>query len=38
VTLGFQPAGGTQDAFASHLTAEAEKWRKVVREANIKIE
>ena len=38
VTLGFQPAGVTQDAFASHMTAEAAKWSKVVREANIKIE
>lgn len=38
VALGFQPAGDTPEAFATHLRAEAERWRKVVREANIKIE
>lgn len=38
VTLGFQPADGTQEAFAAHLSAESQKWQRVVREANIKIE
>jgi len=38
VALGFRPAQDTPEAFAAHLKAESEKWRTVVREANIKIE
>jgi tripartite-type tricarboxylate transporter receptor subunit TctC len=38
VTLGFEPADGAPEAFAAHLSAVSEKWRKVISEANIKIE
>jgi tripartite-type tricarboxylate transporter receptor subunit TctC len=38
VALGFRPAQDKPEAFAAHLKAESEKWRTVVREANIKIE
>jgi tripartite-type tricarboxylate transporter receptor subunit TctC len=38
VTMGFDPVGSTSEEFATHISAESEKWRRVVREANIKIE
>jgi tripartite-type tricarboxylate transporter receptor subunit TctC len=38
IALGFSPASSTQAAFATHLDAESQRWRKVVRDANIKIE
>ena len=37
-TIGFDPASSTPDAAAAHMRAETEKWTKVVRDANIKIE
>jgi tripartite-type tricarboxylate transporter receptor subunit TctC len=37
-TLGFEPIESTPEGFAAHIAAEADRWRKVVREANIKIE
>jgi len=36
--VGVEPAGTTPDAFASMLKAEITKWKKVVAEANIRIE
>jgi tripartite-type tricarboxylate transporter receptor subunit TctC len=38
VSMGFDPVANTPEGFAAHMTAESDKWRKVVREANIKIE
>ena len=37
-TLGFEPAGGTPAAFSAVVAAEAQKWSKVIREANVKAE
>jgi tripartite-type tricarboxylate transporter receptor subunit TctC len=37
-TIGFDPASSTPEAAAAHMKAETDKWTKVVREANIKIE
>ena len=37
-TIGFDPAPSTPEAAAAHMKAETDKWTKVVREANIKIE
>ena len=37
-TIGFDPASSTSEAAAAHMKAETDKWTKVVREANIKIE
>ena len=37
-TIGFDPASSTPEAAAAHMKAETEKWTKVVRDANIKIE
>jgi tripartite-type tricarboxylate transporter receptor subunit TctC len=37
-TIGFDPILSTPEAAAAHMKAETEKWLKVVREANIKIE
>lgn len=37
-TIGFDPTLSTPDELTSHMKAETEKWSKVVREANIKIE
>jgi tripartite-type tricarboxylate transporter receptor subunit TctC len=36
--IGFTPASSTSDQLAAHMKAETEKWSKVVRDANIKIE
>src|SRR5215468_6485218 len=36
--IGFDGASSTSDAAAAHMKAETEKWSKVVRDANIKIE
>jgi tripartite-type tricarboxylate transporter receptor subunit TctC len=36
--LGFEPAGGTPAQFASMMRAETAKWRKVIRDANVKVE
>jgi tripartite-type tricarboxylate transporter receptor subunit TctC len=38
VTIGFDPVTSSPEGFAAHMVAESDKWRKVVREANIKIE
>ena len=35
-TLGFEPVAGTPDAFAQHIRTEAEKWAKVIKEADIR--
>ena len=35
---GIEPVGGTPDEFLAHTRREAEKWRKVIRDANVKIE
>jgi len=37
-TIGFDPAPSTSEAAAAHMRSETEKWTKVVRDANIKIE
>jgi tripartite-type tricarboxylate transporter receptor subunit TctC len=37
-TIGFDPAASTSEAAAAHMRSETEKWTKVVRDANIKIE
>jgi tripartite-type tricarboxylate transporter receptor subunit TctC len=36
--VGIEPAGGSAERFASYLASEFEKWRKVARDANIKME
>jgi tripartite-type tricarboxylate transporter receptor subunit TctC len=37
-TLGYDPVGSTPDEFAARLKAETEQWRKVVQQANIRID
>jgi len=37
-TLGYDPVGSTPDEFAAKIRLDSDKWSKVVREANIKIE
>ena len=37
-TLGFKPVANTPDEFAARIRSEIEKWGKVVRDANLKIE
>jgi tripartite-type tricarboxylate transporter receptor subunit TctC len=37
-TLGFTPVANTPDAFAARIKLEIEKWGKVVRDANLRIE
>jgi tripartite-type tricarboxylate transporter receptor subunit TctC len=37
-TLGLDPIGGTPDDFGRDLRAEGEKWAKVIRAANIKVQ
>jgi tripartite-type tricarboxylate transporter receptor subunit TctC len=37
-TMGFEPTSSTPEQLAAHMRAETEKWSKIVREANIKIE
>lgn len=37
-TIGFDPTESTPDQFAAHIKAESDKWAKVVRDANIKID
>jgi tripartite-type tricarboxylate transporter receptor subunit TctC len=37
-TIGFDPTLSTPDQLTAHMKAETDKWSKVVREANIKIE
>src|ERR1700710_1032705 len=36
--LGFKPVANTPDKFAARIKLEMEKWRKVVRDANVRIE
>jgi tripartite-type tricarboxylate transporter receptor subunit TctC len=38
VALGFKPVANTPDEFAARIKLEMEKWGKVVRDANLKIE
>ena len=35
VTLGFDPRGGTQDAFAGYVKSEVEKWARVIKATGI---
>jgi len=37
-TLGLDPVGGAPDDFAQQMRAEGEKWAKVIRAANIKVQ
>jgi tripartite-type tricarboxylate transporter receptor subunit TctC len=37
-TLGFEPAGGTPAEFSAVVAAHAQKWSKVIRDANVKAE
>ena len=37
-TLGFRPVANTPDEFAARIKVEIDKWGKVVRDANLKIE
>ena len=37
-TIGFDPLESTPDGFSAHMKSETDKWSKVVREANIKID
>jgi tripartite-type tricarboxylate transporter receptor subunit TctC len=37
-TLGFDPAGSTPDELAAKIQSETDKWSKVVRQTNIKID
>jgi tripartite-type tricarboxylate transporter receptor subunit TctC len=37
-TLGLDPVAGTPDDFAQQMRAEGEKWAKVIRAANIKVQ
>jgi tripartite-type tricarboxylate transporter receptor subunit TctC len=37
-TMGFTPAASTSEQLVAHMKAETEKWAKVIREANIKID
>jgi Uncharacterized protein conserved in bacteria len=36
--LGFKPVANTPDEFAARIKVEIEKWGKVVRDANLRIE
>jgi tripartite-type tricarboxylate transporter receptor subunit TctC len=36
--MGFDPTFSTPDELAAHMRAETDKWSKVVRQANLKIE
>jgi tripartite-type tricarboxylate transporter receptor subunit TctC len=36
--LGFKPVANTPDEFAARIKLEMEKWSKVVRDANLRIE
>jgi tripartite-type tricarboxylate transporter receptor subunit TctC len=36
--VGAETAGGTPEEFQAYLAAETEKWAKVARAANIKVE
>jgi tripartite-type tricarboxylate transporter receptor subunit TctC len=38
VTLGFDPVGSTPDELAAKIKSETDKWSKVVRQTNIKID
>jgi hypothetical protein len=37
-SMGFDPTFSTPDELAAHMRAETDKWSKVVRQANLKIE
>jgi tripartite-type tricarboxylate transporter receptor subunit TctC len=37
-TLGYQPVGSTPEEFSARIRSDSDTWRKVVREANIRIE
>jgi tripartite-type tricarboxylate transporter receptor subunit TctC len=37
-TLGYEPVGSTPEEFSARIRTDSETWRRVVREANIKIE
>jgi tripartite-type tricarboxylate transporter receptor subunit TctC len=36
-TIGFEPATGTSQEFGAHIKAESDQWRKIVHEAQIRI-
>jgi tripartite-type tricarboxylate transporter receptor subunit TctC len=38
INLGIDPAGTTAEEFAAFLKNEVDKWGKVIRAANVKIE
>ena len=37
-TLGFEPVANTPEEFSAYIQAEVNKWSKVIRDANIKVE
>jgi len=37
-TLGYEPVGSTPDEFVERIKSETDKWSKVVRAANIRID
>ncbi len=37
-TMGFTPATSTSEQLTAHMKAETDKWSKIIRDANIKIE
>jgi len=37
-TMGFTPATSTSEQLTVHMKAETDKWSKIIRDANIKIE
>lgn len=38
VDLGFDPIGGTPEQFAANIKAETEKWARVIKAANVKLD
>ncbi len=38
ITLGIDPAGSTPEEFSKFLRNEVDKWGKVIRAANVKVE
>jgi tripartite-type tricarboxylate transporter receptor subunit TctC len=37
-SLGFEPIAGTPDELQRHIKSEADRWSKVVRDANIQVQ
>ncbi|MDB5808749.1 MAG: LacI family transcriptional regulator [Betaproteobacteria bacterium] len=38
IDLGFDPIGGTPEQFAANIKSETEKWARVIRNANVKLD